>query len=75
MNNNRRIMETNKYKINTNVKTRPGLNFIRWNQIDWIEVNVIVNRLQRKIYKTANGTVNHARVTRSCMRRESHVQF
>ena len=46
-------METNKYQIDTNVKTRPGLNFIRWNQIDWIEVNVTVNRLQRKIYKTA----------------------
>jgi len=48
-------METNKYKIYANLKTRPGLTLIRirWNQIDWIEVNVIVNRLQRKIYKTA----------------------
>lgn len=48
-------METNKYKIDTSLKTRPGLTLIRirWNQIDWIEVNVIVNRLQRKIYKTA----------------------
>ena len=61
--------------METDVRTRPGLNFIRWNQIDWIEVNVTVNRLQRKIYKIANGTVNHAGVTRSCMRRESHVQF
>ncbi len=61
--------------METDVRTRPGLNFIRWNQIDWIEVNVTVNRLQRKIYKTANGTVNHPGVTRSCMRRESHVQF
>jgi len=61
--------------METDVRTRPGLNFIRWNQIDWIEVNVTVNCLQRKIYKTANGTVNHAGVTRSCMRRESHVQF
>ena len=61
--------------METDVRTRPGLNFIRWNQIDWIEVNVTVNWLQRKIYKTANGTVNHAGVTRSCMRRESHVQF
>lgn len=61
--------------METDVRTRPGLNFIRWNQIDWIEVNVTVNRLQRKIYKTANGTVNHVGVTRSCMRRESHVQF
>jgi hypothetical protein len=42
--------------METDVRTRPGLNFIRWNQIDWIEVNVTVNRLQRKIYKTANGT-------------------
>ena len=61
--------------METDLRTRPGLNFIRWNQIDWIEVNVTVNCLQRKIYKTANGTVNHAGVTRSCMRRESHVQF
>ena len=61
--------------METDFRTRPGLNFIRWNQIDWIEVNVTVNCLQRKIYKTANGTVNHAGVTRSCMRRESHVQF
>ena len=61
--------------METDVRTRPGLNFSRWNQMDWIEVNVTVNRLQRKIYKTANGTVNHAGLTRSCMRRESHVQF
>ena len=46
--NNKRIMETD-------VRTRPGLNFIRWNQIDWIEVILLtVFRLQRKIYKTAN---------------------
>ena len=61
--------------METDVRTHPGLNFIRWNQIDWIEVNMTVKRLQRKIYKTANGTVNHPGVTRSCMRRESHVQF
>ena len=62
--------------METDVRTRPGLNFIKWNQIDWIEVILLtVFRLQRKIYKAANGTVNHPGVTRSCMGRESHVQF
>lgn len=28
--------------METDVRTRPGLNFIIWNQIDWIEVNVTV---------------------------------